>query len=203
MSPPRDLAALTESPPRGSAALPVSPLRGSAAPAVFPDCVLVMPAAASAPAPVPRVAEPYFSDWFIFTRLHPEVLIANTVAAGLARPVNSLHRLLFRFRLQVHLAGPPTVPSSRFPLPEPFCALSPRSGARSCGVSPLYRALSPQTLAPPLNSGSVSRLRRPPTAPSSLFLSPQLFLLPMPAPPLDSGSVSYLLRKTIPCGGRS
>ena len=96
----------------------------------------------------------------------------------------------------------PTGPSSRFPLPEPFSALSTCSGTRARGVSQPYYALSPPPPAPPLYSGSVSRLRRAPTGPS-LFSSPQPFLLPAPAPSFNSGSVSHLLRKTIPYGGRS
>ena len=86
------------SPPRDPAALLVSYLWGPAAPPVFPFFILVIPASAPAPAPGHRAAE-----------LHAEVLIVNTVAAGLFRPVDPLHHLPFCFHLQARLAGPPLV----------------------------------------------------------------------------------------------
>ena len=81
----------------------------------------------------------------------------------------------------------PNGQSSRFPLPEPCSAFSPRLGARVRGVPPPYHALSPPPPAPPLASGSVLHLRRAPTGLSRLFSSPQPFLMPTPALPLDSG----------------
>ena len=54
--------------------------------------------------------------------------------------------------------------------------------------------------APPLGSGSVSHLHRPPTDLASLISSPQRFFLP--APPLCLVSVSHMLRKIISCRGQ-
>ena len=101
---PCDPMAPPVSPPRNPAAPLVSPLWGPAAPPVIIFCVLAMPAAAPASAPVLRTSS---SDWFVFIRLHVEVVIANPVGAGLVRTVNPLHRLPFRFHLQSRLAGPP------------------------------------------------------------------------------------------------
>ena len=67
--PARDLVALLVCPPRDPAASLVSPLRDPAAPTVYIFCVLVMPAAAPAPAPVLRAAEHLFSR---LIRLYPD-----------------------------------------------------------------------------------------------------------------------------------
>ena len=191
------------SPPRDPAAPLVYLPWGPAAPLVSSVCILVMSAAAPAPAPVCRVAEP---------------LILRLIHLHLAS-LQDLHRQHRRCRsCQAHqsterptVSLPPanahcrtlTGPSSLLSSSQPFSALSPCLGARACGAPPSYRAFSLPPPAPLLVSGSVSHSRRPPTGPSSLSSSPQPFLLPTPPPPLDSGSVSHLLRKTIPCGGRS
>ena len=99
VSPPRDPAASPVFPPRAPAASPVSPLLGLAAPTEFRVCVLVMPAVAPAPAPTRRAAEHFFSDRFIVTRLHVEVFIANTAAAGHVKPVNPLACRLYSHHL--------------------------------------------------------------------------------------------------------
>ena len=173
------------------------------APSVFHFFVLVMLTAPPVPAPVRRAGELLFFrliHFHLFLRqgLHRRHRCCRSCQArqSTAIPAVSLSPASAPFRT---LTGP----SSQFPLPEPFYALSPRSAARACGVPPPYHALSPPPPAPPLASDSVLHLRRAPTGPSPLFSSPQPFLLPTSALPLDSGSVSNLLRKTIPCGGRS
>ena len=170
------------------AAPPVSHLRDSSA--------------APTPAPVRQTAEPLF---FRLIHLHP----------ASRRGLHDQHRCCRSCQarrstattvLFLPASAPrraPTDPSSRFPFPEPFSGLSSRSGGRARGVPPPYHALSSPPPALPLDSGSVSHLRRALTGPSPLFSSPQPFLLPTPALPLDSGSVSHLLRKTVRCGGRS
>ena len=171
------------------AAPPVSPLRDSVA--------------APTPAPVRQAAEPLF---FRLIHLH---LASRRGFYGQHRCCRSCQARRSTASTTVLLtpaSAPrraPTGPSSRFPFPEPFSGLSSRSGGRARGVPPPYHALSSPPPALPLDSGSVSHLRRALTGPSPLFSSPQPFLLPTPALPLDSGSVSHLLRKTVHCGDRS
>ena len=150
-----------------------------------------MPVAAPAPAPIFRAAEHLFSR---LIRLHP----------ASRRGPHRQHCCCWFCQVRQSTAPPavslsptsaprraPTDPSSRFPLPEPFSTLSPRSGPRARGVPLSDRVLSPPAPALPLASGPVSHLRRAPTGPS-LFSSPQPFLLPAPAPPLHPSSVSHL-----------
>ena len=89
--------------------------------------VLVMPAAAPAPAPVLQAAEPLF---FRLIHLHPasrrgphhqHCCCRSCQARQSTAPPTVLLSLARVPR------RPPTGPSSRFPLPEPFSSLSPRS----------------------------------------------------------------------------
>ena len=169
------------------------------------SCIFFMRswAAAPAPAPVLRAADHLFSRLICLhpaSRRGPQLqrryCRSCQARQSTARPVLSVPPTSVPHRA-------PTGPLSRFPLPESFSVLSFRSRARARGVPLPYHALSPPPPAPPLTSGPVSHLRRAPTGPSPLFSSPQPFLLPTPALSLDSGSVSRLVRKTIPCRGRS
>ena len=170
VSPPRDLTVPPVSPSRDPSAPPVSPLCGPAPP-VFPVFFFVIMAAASAPAPVPRAAESLF---FRLIHLHS---VSRRGLHYRHRCCRSCQACRFTARPAVLLppaSAPrktPTGSSSRFSLLEPFSASSPRSGARACGVPPLYHALSPPPPVPPLDSASISYLRRPLTGPSSLFSS--------------------------------
>ena len=203
VSPPRDPTVFPLSPQRDPAVPLVFLLRGLVAPHVFPFCVLAMPAAAPAPALVLQAIE-HLS--FRLNRLH---LASGQSSHCQHRCCQSYQARQFSGPLAVLLSSTslprrvPTGPSSRFLLPEPFSALSPRSGARARDVPSSYHALSPPPPASPLSSGSVSYLRRPATGLSPALSSPQPSFLPTPAMPLHSGSVSHLLRRTVPCGGRS
>ena len=148
--------------PRDSAAPFVSPLRGPAAPPVFPLCVLVIPATAPAPAPVLRAAEHLFSR---LIRLH----LASP------RGPHRQHRCCRSCQVRQSTTSPatslspasvprraPTGPSPRLLLPEPFSALSPRSGPQARGVPSSHSTLSPPAPALSVASGSVPHLRRPP-----------------------------------------
>ena len=156
-------------------------------------CLVVMPAAAPAPAPVRQAAEPLF---FRLINLHPFsrrgphhqhcCCRSCQVRQSTAPPAVSLSSASAPCRA-------PTGPSSRSPLPEPCSALSSRSGSRARGVPLSHRVLSLPSPALPLDSGSVPHQRRAPTGPSP-FSSHQPFLLPTPAPPLDLSSVSHLSR---------
>ena len=54
-----------------------------------------------------ELSSPFYFNVVIFARFRAKVPIANTVAAGLVRPVDPLHGLPFSFHLQARLAGPP------------------------------------------------------------------------------------------------
>ena len=56
-----------------------------------------------------ELRNPFSYNQFIFARLYAEVLIVNTIAAGLVRPFDPLHGLSFRFYRQARLAGPSLV----------------------------------------------------------------------------------------------
>ena len=187
VSPPRDPAAPPVSPPRDPAAVLVSPPRGPAMLPAFPVCVLVMPAAASAPAPVCRAKEPLF---FPLIHLHPalrEVIIdrqSTARPAVLLPPANTP-------------SGAPADPSSRFLLPELFSALSPRSGAHAVYFHFIvrfrrHRQRLPLTRAPPHICAEPPLARRLYSYRISRFCCQ-----------LDSGFVSHLLRKKILCGDGS
>ena len=182
---------------RDPMALPVSAARDPVVPSIFPVFVLMIPAATPAPAPVLRAAEPLF---FRLVHLHPSLRRSPYHQHRQAYQSTAPPAVLLSTASEPRRA--PTGPSSRFPLPGPFCALCPCLSAQAHGIPPSNHALSSPPPALPLDSGSASHLCRTPTGPS-LFSSPQSFFLPTPALPLDSGSISHIWQEIIPCGGKS
>ena len=193
------------SPPRGSAMPPVSLLWSPAAPLVFPVCVLVRPAASSAPAPVVRAVKPLF---YRMSHCQCRCCQSCQVRRSTARPA-----VLFPPSSVPRRTS--TSPLLRFPLPEPVLryllarvrehavylhyiahvrrhrehhpltrVLSHNYAGSPLARRPYYHRLSHFLLTPtaPLDSSSVSHLCRAPTGSSSLFSSPQPFLLPKPVP---------------------
>ena len=185
------------SPARDPAAPPVSPPRNSAAPSVSLPRVrrhLMCPLIG-----IRRLLQlqllyvelrsSSFTDWFIFTRLHVQVFIATTVAAGLARPVNPLHRLPFHFHLQARLAGSPLTRRRDSHCLNHFLRyLFARVFERAVYLHYIacfhrHRQRRTLTRAPPHICAGPPLARRP---------SPQPFLLPAPVSLLNSSSVLHL-----------
>ena len=84
---------------------PMSPPRDPAVPCVFRPCFFLCRLLVEFL--YVELRSPFSYDYLIFACILAEVLIANTVAIVLVRPVNSLHDMPFRFHLQAPLAAPP------------------------------------------------------------------------------------------------